>query len=303
MSVEPIVSAELVRTADEWAETIRADLGRAVEGIVAAGRNLIAAKADVAHGEWGPMLKQIGISDGYARKLMSVGRNEAIVNRSHGNDLPPTFRALYELSRLDTEQIDEHIESGAITPDMTIADARDLATPRSTTVIRDEDGEETGRIVDDRNQATMTDDEYSDMLADEDREQWESSHFTCWSCEKQHPLATHVETDDGPLCEPCFDVYARIDTTETGTPTAPTAVDLAPEPIQPATPAAPRRRPITDQVRDAGWDLRKSVERIERLAADDRFEPQKEKVTPQLRGHLTDAIASLQAVLDRLNNS
>lgn len=59
MSLDRVVDAELVRTADEWAEVIRADLGRAVEGIVAAGRNLVAAKAEVRHGEWLPMLKQI----------------------------------------------------------------------------------------------------------------------------------------------------------------------------------------------------------------------------------------------------
>jgi hypothetical protein len=75
----------------------------------------------------------------------------------------------------------------------------------------------------------------------------------------------------------------------------------APQP-DPVAPAAPRRKPITDQARDAGWELRKAVERIERIAADDRFAAQIEKMTPQLRGHLTDAITSCQAVLDRINN-
>ena len=74
-------------------------------------------------------------------------------------------------------------------------------------------------------------------------------------------------------------------------------------PGTPPNPAAPpRRKPITDQARDAGWELRKAVERIERIAADDRFSAQIEKMTPQLRGHLTDAITSCQAVLDRINN-
>jgi hypothetical protein len=66
----------------------RVDLSRAVDGIVSAGRNLISAKADVRHGEWLPMLKQIGIGESAARKLMAIGQNEAITNRSNLNDLP-----------------------------------------------------------------------------------------------------------------------------------------------------------------------------------------------------------------------
>ncbi|MDO3331571.1 hypothetical protein [Mycobacteroides abscessus] len=126
MSVEAVFDAEVVRTADEWATVIKADLSSAVEGIVAAGQHLIAAKADVQHGQWLPLLKAIGISDSYARKLMTVAGNLAISNRSHGNDLPSAFRPLYELSRLPAEEIEDHIESGVITPDMTTAQARGL---------------------------------------------------------------------------------------------------------------------------------------------------------------------------------
>lgn len=119
--------AEIVHTADEWAAVIKADLTHAVEGIVSAGRNLIQAKADVSHGEWMPMLKAIGISDSYARKLMLVARNLALSDRSHENDLPANFTALYELSRLEPEVIEEGIASGDISPSTTIRDAREFA--------------------------------------------------------------------------------------------------------------------------------------------------------------------------------
>ena len=122
---EEVIEPEIVRDASEWAEVIKDDLGRAVEGIVSAGKHLIAAKADVNHGEWLPMLKEIGISDGYARKLMSIGRTFS--NRSYENDLPGNMTALYELSRLDPSDIEEGIESGAITPDMKIKDAKAFA--------------------------------------------------------------------------------------------------------------------------------------------------------------------------------
>lgn len=66
-------------------------------------------------------------------------------------------------------------------------------------------------------------------------------------------------------------------------------------------PKTPRRRPITDQARDAGWDLRKTIEKVERIAEDDRFPANKEQVTAHLRGHLLFAVEVCQDLLDRLN--
>ena len=123
---EEVIVPEIVRSSGEWAEIIKGDLGRAVEGIVSAGRNLIAAKEDVAHGEWLPMLKEIGISQPYAFKLMSVGRRFS--NHSSWNDLPNSIAALYELSRMDPDDIEDGIQHGHITPDMTIKDAKNYAT-------------------------------------------------------------------------------------------------------------------------------------------------------------------------------
>src|SRR5699024_225661 len=122
---EEVIEPEIVRDASEWAEVIKDDLGRAVEGIVSAGKHLIAAKADVSHGEWLPMLKEIGISRSYAFKLMSIG--ERLSNVSHEKHLPGNITVLYELSRLDPSDIEDGIESGAITPDMKIKDAKSFA--------------------------------------------------------------------------------------------------------------------------------------------------------------------------------
>lgn len=122
---ERVVDAEIVRTDDEWAEIIRAEMARTAESIVLTGQYLIAAKADVAHGAWLPMLRKIGISDGYARKMMSIG--QGIPNRSNWNDLPGSVASLYELSRLAPEAIESGIESGDVHPGMTIKDAKGYA--------------------------------------------------------------------------------------------------------------------------------------------------------------------------------
>lgn len=68
-------------------------------------------------------------------------------------------------------------------------------------------------------------------------------------------------------------------------------------------PAKAKRRPLPDAARDAGWDLRKSVERLERLVADDRFGSNKEQVATHLRSHLTNAIEVCQDLLDRISES
>ena len=67
------------------------------------------AKTDVAHGEWLPMLAEVGISESRARYLMSIGRN---LNRLNSDDLPSSIDALEmpDGQRIagDAEQVVEH---------------------------------------------------------------------------------------------------------------------------------------------------------------------------------------------------
>lgn len=66
-------------------------------------------------------------------------------------------------------------------------------------------------------------------------------------------------------------------------------------------PQAPRRRAITEQARDLGWDIRKQAEKVERLFQDDRFNRNKEEMAPHLRSHLEYVIRVCQDSLDHLN--
>lgn len=123
-ALEEVVTAEIVRTPGEWAEIIRAEMARTAESIVLTGQYLIAAKADVAHGAWLPMLARIGISQQDANRYMTIARN---LKSPKFGDLPPSATALYELSRLAPEAIDSGIESGDVHPGMTIKDAKGYA--------------------------------------------------------------------------------------------------------------------------------------------------------------------------------
>lgn len=122
-----VATAEIVRTADEWAEVLAEDIGRTAQAHITFGLHLSQAKADVGHGGWLPLLREVGIDDRTARQFMSIAHNAAIANRSNCSDLPGSARALYELSRLAPEVIESGIESGDVHPGMTIRDAKGYA--------------------------------------------------------------------------------------------------------------------------------------------------------------------------------
>jgi hypothetical protein len=69
---------------------------------------------------------------------------------------------------------------------------------------------------------------------------------------------------------------------------------------EPARTKAPPRRALTDQFFDAVYDLIKVAERVDRLAADDRFTQNAEKVAAKHRADLLRSIDLLQQVADRL---
>ncbi|MBP6729239.1 MAG: hypothetical protein KA129_06430 [Microthrixaceae bacterium] len=69
-----------------------------------------------------------------------------------------------------------------------------------------------------------------------------------------------------------------------------------------AEPRAARRSPITDAAMSAGFDLQKSVERVQRIVADDRFSANKEEVAARLRSHLKTTVEVCQDLLDLLNH-
>jgi len=67
--------------------------------------------------------------------------------------------------------------------------------------------------------------------------------------------------------------------------------------------SAPRRAALPQLVQSAGWDLAKSIDRLQLLAADDRFASHKQEMAPHLRSHLTHAIEVCQDLLDLINNN
>ena len=89
-----------------WAERIADGRRDTVESIFAVGRLLGEAKGspDLPHGDFEAMIEaDLPFKPSTARRLMAIARNPWLVNRAHGHVLPPSWRTLYELSRLTEE--------------------------------------------------------------------------------------------------------------------------------------------------------------------------------------------------------
>lgn len=64
--------------------------------------------------------------------------------------------------------------------------------------------------------------------------------------------------------------------------------------------AKPKRRPLTDQSNEAGWELAKAVEKVERIITDDRLPANRDVVTSHLKQHLVNSIDKLTILLNTL---
>jgi len=87
------------------------------------GRDLIAAKDDLEHGEFLAMIEQdLPFGKRSAQMLMKIASDQRIShtnrNTNHGALLPASWRTLYELTRLEDAEFDQLIADGVIRPDM-----------------------------------------------------------------------------------------------------------------------------------------------------------------------------------------
>jgi hypothetical protein len=86
--------------AKDWIGQISAAWQKGVASIIETGKLLCAAKKDVAHGEWLKMFageKRLPFGDETARRLMVIAIHPILSNPTYRWDLPPSWRALYEL--------------------------------------------------------------------------------------------------------------------------------------------------------------------------------------------------------------
>lgn len=85
------------------------------------------------------------------------------------------------------------------------------------------------------------------------------------------------------------------DLAELNTPQRPPVVDAVPQQAP-----APRRKPITDAFDSANLDVRRAVERVVRLAGDDRFTKNKDKIKASNLSDLVRVRDALNGVINQL---
>jgi hypothetical protein len=114
-----------------WAARINEHWRAAVEATFATGRDLIAAKATLKHGEWERMftghpkavLKPLPFSVRTAEMLMAIARHPILSNAQHVSLLPRSWGTLYELTKVPQTVPERALDEGDVNSDMTREDA------------------------------------------------------------------------------------------------------------------------------------------------------------------------------------
>lgn len=115
-----------------WADKINGHIARTVHAIVATGDELHAAKRALGHGRWEQLFNRrllerpVPLTLRTAQRLMAISKNPVLSNTTHGSSLPPSWRTLYELSRLPVATLRKAITDGRVHPEMERASAEAL---------------------------------------------------------------------------------------------------------------------------------------------------------------------------------
>lgn len=113
--------------AEGFAERIRVHQAKGVESLLAIGREFIAAKASLAHGEFGQVAELVGIAPRSVQRYMAVARNEALGKSAVTAHLPAKIMVLEVLAKIGDAELDGAVERGEVTPEMDLDAATELA--------------------------------------------------------------------------------------------------------------------------------------------------------------------------------
>jgi hypothetical protein len=122
-----------------FADLIRPELRKTVEGAIAAGRALVQAKAELDHGEFTMLVRHdLGLSMSKALRLRQLAANPLLANFAHAHTLPSSWTTLAELARFEPDELERALREGAVTPKTERADVpklrarmqRELGKPR-----------------------------------------------------------------------------------------------------------------------------------------------------------------------------
>ena len=113
-------------TSDDWAAAITQEWRATVRGIINIGKLLLGAKAALPHGEFGAMVESVPFGMRTAQLLMVIAEHSILSNTNHGSLLPPSWRAIYELTKAPDPTLMLWLTDGTIHPEMQRKDVMSL---------------------------------------------------------------------------------------------------------------------------------------------------------------------------------
>ena len=129
--------AEPIKDWRYYVTKITAAWQKSVDGIIETGAWLLEAKDKVEHGKFEEMIeRELPFGPRAARMLMDIARNPVLSDRNRGSVLPPSWRTLYELSRLDEPVLLAKIEDHTINPEMERRDVVAIAATVAGRAVR-----------------------------------------------------------------------------------------------------------------------------------------------------------------------
>jgi hypothetical protein len=151
---------------EHWKKEIRDTWQCAVESIIATGEQLIEAKEDLKgrKGAWGKLCDGLPFGDRTAQRLIAIAADHRIADPTRGSLLPPSWRTLYELTKLDDKSFKQALAKGKINPDMERSDAEKLLEAAKPKIDRDADEAE---VIDEEPDGEMGDDDGEEYVEEE----------------------------------------------------------------------------------------------------------------------------------------
>jgi hypothetical protein len=132
---EVVVMAALTRKA--WVAKIAAAWKNAIDAVFQTGDVLLEAKRDLSHGSFLQMIrKDLPFGPRTAQMLMVIAKDKRLrPNAKPASYLPASWTVLHVLNQLPDQEFSAALTAGIISPKMTRADARAIASPRRISVV------------------------------------------------------------------------------------------------------------------------------------------------------------------------
>jgi hypothetical protein len=122
--------AAVPATAEAHAKLINEAWQKTVPAIVETGQRIREARDELERGEFESMVKtKLNFGRRTAFYLMAIAEHPVLSKVHHGALLPPSWRTLADLARLDGEKLEAAIEDGTVHPKMERKDVAALLPP------------------------------------------------------------------------------------------------------------------------------------------------------------------------------